>query len=171
MVFGKCLHHSLHPRIKYALSRKKEIVPFVSLLKDTSQSTTKVQHPLYDHLMAEMNTWGFASSQQAVFRSMISQSTTLMWGPPGTGKSFVLGYALAGLIKIHQEHRKPLRILLSAFTHAINNLLNGLSKRLSKLNISVPIYKRGEQPALEEKVRYPVLDVEDLLNPFCNPRK
>ncbi|MAA79563.1 MAG: hypothetical protein CL916_09910 [Deltaproteobacteria bacterium] len=160
---GSIYTNSLYSRIKHTLE-KKDLGAFVSLLKDTSTSTSKVHHPLYTHLMNEMNTWGFASSQQAVFQSMISQSTTLIWGPPGTGKSFVLGYALAGLIKIHQEQGKPLRILLSAFTHAaINNLLKGLSKRLSKLNLSVPIFKRGEQPELDENAPVPVLDVEDLL--------
>lgn len=160
---GRVYTNTLHSRIKHTL-QKKNLDTFVSLLKNTSTSLSKVQHPLYLHLIREMNTWGFASSQQKVFQSMISQSTTLIWGPPGTGKSFVLGYALAGLIKVHQEQHKPLRILLSAFTHAaINNLLNGLSKRLSKLNISIPIYKCGEQPVLDDKARVPILDAEDLL--------
>jgi DNA replication ATP-dependent helicase Dna2 len=152
---GSFYSNLLHSRIKTALTEakfQKRLNTFTSLLQNTPASTTVDIHPLHTKLIEEMNSWGFAPSQQRVFQSIITQSMTLIWGPPGTGKSFVLAYSLAGLIKVHQNQGKPLRILVSAFTHtAINNLLKELTKRLNTLNISIPIFKRGELDGLPEQ--------------------
>lgn len=64
------------------------------------------------------------SSQRAAFDQILKNRLTLVWGPPGTGKTTFLAAAILSLFRARQNQRGGIRILVTAFTHsAIENLL------------------------------------------------
>lgn len=64
---------------------------------------------------------GFTPSQEEAYRHILANRLTLVWGPPGTGKTHFLAHAMLGLVS---SARGPVRIAVSALTHAaIENLL------------------------------------------------
>ncbi len=55
---------------------------------------------------------------------MINNRLTLIWGPPGTEKTYFLARAILDLVKAKMEQREKIHIAVTAFTHsAIENLL------------------------------------------------
>ncbi|MGG1680255.1 AAA domain-containing protein [Neobacillus sp. NRS-1170] len=66
---------------------------------------------------------GLTKSQLKAFNHFLNKTLTLCWGPPGTGKTHFIATSILLLSKIYQN-RRPLRILVSGFTHAaIENVL------------------------------------------------
>jgi len=64
---------------------------------------------------------GFTESQKEAYRHILGNRLTLVWGPPGTGKTHFLAHAMLGLVSSSEG---PVRIAVSALTHAaIENLL------------------------------------------------
>lgn len=64
---------------------------------------------------------GFTESQKEAYRHILGNRLTLVWGPPGTGKTHFLAHAMLGLVSSSDG---PVRIAVSALTHAaIENLL------------------------------------------------
>ena len=62
--------------------------------------------------------------QWAAWRGVFREPLTLIWGPPGTGKTHTVAHILIGYALAAQAAGKPLRILVTAFTHhAIGNVL------------------------------------------------
>lgn len=60
----------------------------------------------------------------AIFRDPVS----LVWGPPGTGKTYLLAWSLLGLARAARREGRPLRILVTAATHrATANVLAKLA--------------------------------------------
>jgi hypothetical protein len=67
---------------------------------------------------------GFTPSQRGAFRSLSSRRLTLVWGPPGTGKTHFLARALLRSIDAHRLGGVAQRVAVTAFTHAaVENLL------------------------------------------------
>ncbi|MFZ2500180.1 AAA domain-containing protein [Methanosarcina sp.] len=67
---------------------------------------------------------GFTESQKRAFEHMIHNRLTLVWGPPGTGKTYFLARAILNFVKAKMEKREKIHIAVTAFTHsAIENLL------------------------------------------------
>jgi DNA replication ATP-dependent helicase Dna2 len=83
---------------------------------------------------------GMTPSQLAAFDGILSSNLQLVWGPPGTGKTHFLALAILCLAETHRRARKPLRILVTAFTHAaIDNCL----RKLASLDRSLGIVDGG----------------------------
>ncbi len=62
---------------------------------------------------------------------------SLIWGPPGTGKTYMLGHLLLAYVLAAQQAGRPVRILVTAFTHyAINNVLKKVSELLRDYGLS-----------------------------------
>jgi AAA domain/PD-(D/E)XK nuclease superfamily len=62
--------------------------------------------------------------QWAAWRGIFSEPLTLVWGPPGTGKTHTVAHILVGYALAAREAKRPLRILVTASTHhAIVNVL------------------------------------------------
>lgn len=64
---------------------------------------------------------GFTASQKRAFTQILRNRLTLVWGPPGTGKTHFLAHTIQTIAKARQGR---VRIAVSALTHAaIENLL------------------------------------------------
>ncbi len=64
-------------------------------------------------------------SQQQALRLPFNYALSLISGPPGTGKTYLLGWIIIALFRQAQSEGIPLRIALSAVTHkAIDQVLN-----------------------------------------------
>ncbi|HEY0020810.1 MAG TPA: AAA domain-containing protein [Longimicrobium sp.] len=80
--------------------------------------------------------------QWGAWETGLRQLLTLIWGPPGTGKSFTLRALVLGAVLDAVAHEKPLRLLISANTYpAVDNLLLRLQDDLRTL-----IPAQGERP-------------------------
>ncbi|MBE0669050.1 MAG: AAA family ATPase [Anaerolineales bacterium] len=113
----------------------------------------------------------FTPSQGVAFQHMLKHRLTLVWGPPGTGKTHFLAKAVLSLAKARKEIGEPLRVGIMAFTHAaIENLLAeitghamdfGLQEILLKKlkRISTP---RGEGLEIMGEAEVGILTGEDL---------
>ncbi|MBX7254667.1 MAG: ATP-binding protein, partial [Candidatus Promineofilum sp.] len=76
---------------------------------------------------------------------------SLIWGPPGTGKTYMLGHLLLAYVLAARQAGRPVRILVTAFTHyAINNVLKKVSDLLRDYGLgddSTAVVKvMGNQP-------------------------
>jgi predicted RecB family nuclease len=77
------------------------------------------------------------TGQWHAWRGVMSEPLTLVWGPPGTGKTHTLAHMLIGYALVARQLRQPLRILVSAFTHhAINNVLKKVAELVERYGIA-----------------------------------
>jgi hypothetical protein len=75
-------------------------------------------------------------SQLEALRGTTGRRLQLVWGPPGTGKTHFLALALLCLTEAHRQAGLPLRVLISAFTHAaIENVLRKLDELQAELGV------------------------------------
>jgi hypothetical protein len=74
--------------------------------------------------------------QWRAWRGVFDEPLTLIWGPPGTGKTHTVAHILIGYALAAQAAGKPLRILVTAFTHhAIVNVLRKLAELARAYNL------------------------------------
>ncbi|HEV2800685.1 MAG TPA: AAA domain-containing protein [Pyrinomonadaceae bacterium] len=67
--------------------------------------------------------------QWRAWRGVFAEPLTLIWGPPGTGKTHTVAHILVGYALAAALQGRPLRILVTAFTHhAIVNVLRKLAE-------------------------------------------
>lgn len=92
------------------------------------RSVTGVQTTLEAHGVA------LNPSQWTAWEAALTKRLTLVWGPPGTGKSQTLRAVIAGAVwEVHQR-QQPLRLLISANTYAaVDNVLLGVDTLLARL--------------------------------------
>ncbi|MFH0824035.1 MAG: AAA domain-containing protein, partial [Pseudomonadota bacterium] len=91
---------------------------------------------------------GFTPSQFRAFAGgLLKRRSTLVWGPPGTGKTHFLAHAILCMIMSRREAGKPFRVGITAFTNsAINNVLHSVRRNLPRYaavlkNEELPLYK------------------------------
>ncbi|HYF80155.1 MAG TPA: AAA domain-containing protein [Symbiobacteriaceae bacterium] len=88
---------------------------------------------------------GFTESQADAFRHLLDRSLTLVWGPPGTGKTHFLAMSVLILLAAYRQANLPFRILVSAFTHAaIENCLQKLDTLQGAAGLGAEIVKLGQ---------------------------
>lgn len=100
--------------------------------------------PIQTALEAQAQHPGLTKSQGWALRQLCGHRLTLVWGPPGTGKTYFLAQATLRLIRAYAQSGQTLRIGLTAFTHAaIENLLLEICKQqpLADLDPLAAIYK------------------------------
>ncbi len=74
------------------------------------------------------------ADQWAAWQDALSQCLTLVWGPPGTGKSRTLRAILLAAVLDAARQGSPLRLLVTANTYtAIDNVLLGVDGDLARL--------------------------------------
>lgn len=82
---------------------------------------------LQSWLQAEAIPAHLNTSQQQALGAVFQYNLSLIIGPPGTGKTSLLGWILVALIRQAQTNGTPLRIAVSALTHkAIDQVLRKL---------------------------------------------
>src|SRR5690606_22152850 len=88
--------------------------------------------------------------QERAFRSSFEERLTLLWGPPGTGKTETLGAIVLGWLELAWECGVPVCIGLgSSNWNAIDNVLKKVADLIeSRANVSVP-----EMPTIIARVR------------------
>ena len=119
---------------------------FVRLLKSPERAAGVVELPA---AIAKREAWwagrmSLTPSQRAAFDVARTRKLSLVWGPPGTGKTRFLVAAIAAMVESHARAGRPFRVLVSAFTHAaIEHLLRGLVAELTKLEATATVAKIG----------------------------
>ena len=80
------------------------------------------------------------AEQAHAWRAAFERAVTVIWGPPGTGKTYLLAWTLLGLAAASKAAGRPLRILVSAATHrAIANVLVRVARELAAAGIEPPL--------------------------------
>ncbi|KAJ3069390.1 Tripartite DNA replication factor [Podochytrium sp. JEL0797] len=70
------------------------------------------------------------ASQRSALQGMCRNVLTLVWGPPGNGKTHTLAVSTIRLMEISQRLGKRCRVLMTAFTHAAIDAFVGKVRRL-----------------------------------------
>jgi DNA replication ATP-dependent helicase Dna2 len=77
--------------------------------------------------------------QEGAWRAAFGRPLSLVWGPPGTGKTYLLAWMLLGLATAARLRGRPLRVLVTAATHrAIVNVLVRLAREIGD-GIDLPL--------------------------------
>ena len=108
------------------------------------------------------------------FRHVLENSLTLVWGPPGTGKTHFLAKALLCMAAAHKHAGLTFHAAVTAFTHAaIENLLKEIKDHLPLFGLDhdLALYKlkhasspRGQElETLSESDLYDLSGSEDLV--------
>jgi hypothetical protein len=84
------------------------------------------------------------SSQRRAVRRFICRELTLVWGPPGTGKTHTVATAILILAAAHIESGQTLTVAISSLAHAgIENALLKVAQSISSFGLgeAVGLYK------------------------------
>lgn len=80
------------------------------------------------------------AEQEAAWRAAFERAVTVIWGPPGTGKTYLLAWILLGLAAAARAEGRPLRVLVSAATHrAIANVLVRVAREVAGTGLGSPL--------------------------------
>ena len=72
-------------------------------------------------------------SQDCVYEHMRTKALTIVWGPPGAGKTYFLSCSICRLLISSYHQDKPMRILVSAFNHpSMDLLLTAIANKLDE---------------------------------------
>ncbi|TFW44224.1 DEAD/DEAH box helicase [Pseudomonas fluorescens] len=115
-------------------------------------------------------------AQRDAWLGLSNQRVGLILGPPGTGKTHALSWMATGYLEACRRSDTPCRVLVTAFTrNAISNLMEGLTKRLSKhLPVPVPMYYLGKPagPLPEGVEQLPAISdssIDEIWNKLSEP--
>lgn len=78
-------------------------------------------------------------AQEAAWRGLADHRVGLVLGPPGTGKTHLLSWLIAGHSAARSAHQRPARTLVIAFTkNAVGNVLDAVAKRQRQHDPAAP---------------------------------
>lgn len=77
-------------------------------------------------------------SQHRALVGALGHDVQLIWGPPGTGKTHFLALAILAAVEAAERRGEPLRVVVTAFTHAaIDNLLGKVTELAAELRLGL----------------------------------
>jgi hypothetical protein len=80
------------------------------------------------------------AEQEAAWRAVFERALSVVWGPPGTGKTYLLAWMLVGMAAAARRAGRPLRMLVSAATHrAIVNVLAKVAREVESAGLDAPL--------------------------------
>jgi DNA replication ATP-dependent helicase Dna2 len=98
----------------------------------TNRNLQNVEKRLQAHFKSKGS--DLDQSQWRAWKAALSRCHSLLWGPPGTGKSSTLVAVVLGAVLEALEHQRHLRLLITANTYtAVDNVLLDAEKELKKL--------------------------------------
>lgn len=99
---------------------------------------------------------GLSGQQKNALRQALGKRLSLLWGPPGTGKSHTARSLLALLLALADRRGIPIRILISGPTWtAIDNVAVGLPGALATLGLEKRVVFRRLRSSSSEKDSVP----------------
>jgi DNA replication ATP-dependent helicase Dna2 len=108
----------------------------------TNRNLVALRAGLEAHLW--MNTRTLMPDQWAAWEHALGYQMTLVWGPPGTGKSHTLRAIIMGAVMDAINNGAPLRVLIAANTYtAVDNILLKLQEDLRDLP---GVQTQGQKP-------------------------
>ncbi|MDO9516946.1 MAG: AAA domain-containing protein [Methanosarcinaceae archaeon] len=149
----------IHPRYtdftsRHVLGRLKEINKqdendFIQLLRNPNRFTRRINEneTVRANAMVYAQNASFTDSQKHAFEHIINNRLTLIWGPPGTGKTHLLAKSVLCFVKAKRDQGIQVRIGVTAFTHAaVENILIKIQEFSNEENLEhdLQIYKIGE---------------------------
>lgn len=127
-----------------AIKKKISDAPATKVFWETSKmaeeanffNTVDVKKQLQDDLTARNKFLDL--SQWRAWERALTHKFSLIWGPPGTGKSWTLRAIIRGAVLDAQKMNRPLRLLITAGTNtAVENVLYGLERDLAESGSAV----------------------------------
>ena len=80
------------------------------------------------------------AEQETAWRGVFERDVSVVWGPPGTGKTYLLAWMLIGIAAAAKRDGRPCRVLVSAATHrAVVNVLVRIARELAACGIENPL--------------------------------
>jgi hypothetical protein len=103
--------------------------------------------------------------QQRARRAVHDDACSVIWGPPGTGKTYLLAWTLLTLAASARAEGRPLRILVTSATHrAVVNVLSRMAKEVEGAGIAWPLRAvklEGAGSEADEDLKGSAVDVID----------
>ncbi len=190
-------HDSLNELLEQTLNTKNqqqlitELTPAASFLWDTQSLAAPIARNLIDirsilesHLHKVKHQLN--ASQWMAWQSALQTRLSLIWGPPGTGKSQTIRVLIAGALLAAHQSKQPLRILVSTISYAaLDNVLEKLPALFKVVlpGVDIPIirlqsvYKQEDPEKLPEsikrlkvKTRRTSQEVLDIKQELTNPK-
>lgn len=115
----------------------------IKLLKNPERFLTKLILPnnLISIVKSLIPKAQLTESQKSAFNHFLKYNLTLIWGPPGTGKTHFIAASLLTIIQAYYRLNKPCHIFICAFTHAaIENCLN----KILELNDQLKLWSKND---------------------------
>jgi len=120
---------------------------FATLLQSPDSLFAGLPGPVEKSAISKAPSLGLTPSQSRAYECVRRQTNSVVWGPPGTGKSHFIGSILAGLASAHADTDHTFRVLVTAFTHAaIENVLKKTAATIAKHfpGQALPVWKAGK---------------------------
>lgn len=136
--------------------------------EQTGRNLQPVRRSLEAHLVGQ--SYNLDDSQWEAWTEALSRRLSLIWGPPGTGKSRTLRAIILGAVLDALAQGQTLRLLVTAFTYAaMDNVLLAVERELAEIlpTKSYEIYRvqsKWQSPTVGLEVKNPGLS-NFVLNP------
>ena len=164
---GTHTHHNWpvdHFATKAAPTEAGHIVGAALAEKNAANQEQNYDPWLQDWLNSEAAVANLNPSQQQALQLPFRHALSLISGPPGTGKTHLLGWILIALIRQAQHQGVPLRIAVGALTHkAIDQVLKKLVTLVNTHNLPdfpVRCLKLGRWEGEQFDLENPEMQVE-----------
>lgn len=100
-------------------------------------------------------------SQLDAIVNILNHRLTLLWGPPGTGKSHTIAHLLLAYYWINKIEKGPIRILIMGNYDATDNILKSFMKLIDEKDVAIRRLKSKDRPNVN--LTYNNIDYEEFI--------